>query len=224
MEKHCTREKMDKCQSTKQKRRKTKRKRASLLSDSSDDDDNQEVFQINNHFYLHSEITRKASCQLQQMILRYLYPSKKRRYPLKDSAIVLHIHSVGGEAGVGLLLYDFLRNLNVHVTTVCDNECSSAACTIFLAGTTRLMAPNAFLMIHQISYGYAGSLKEHEIEVKNTKLMFEQHLKILTDQTKLERADAIKHMSDDSNMSRPTACRLGFCTNKDFPAPQPIYV
>lgn len=74
---------------------------------------------------------------------------------IKDKAnITVHINSGGGDLYAGLAIYNRLKTLSGHVTTVNDGLAASAASLIFQAGDTRKMNAGSNLMAH----GAAGFL------------------------------------------------------------------
>ena len=74
----------------------------------------------------------------------------------KDN-ITVHINSVGGDLYAGLAIYNRLKGLAAHVTTVNDGLAASAGSLIFQAGNIRKMNAGSNLMIHGAAgflYGY----------------------------------------------------------------------
>ena len=71
--------------------------------------------------------------------------------------ITVHINSVGGSLYVGAAIYNRLKGLAAHVTTVNDGLAASAGSLIFEAGDTRKVNAGSNLMIHQAAgflFGY----------------------------------------------------------------------
>ncbi|EJW19153.1 Clp protease ClpP [Paenibacillus alvei] len=77
---------------------------------------------------------------------------------IKDkSDITVHINSVGGDLYGGLSIYNRLKGLKGHVTTIVDGLAASAASLIFQAGNTRKVNSGSNVMIHGASsflYGF----------------------------------------------------------------------
>ncbi len=79
--------------------------------------------------------------------------------------ITVHINSVGGDLYAGIAIYNRLKALAGHITTVNDGLAASAGSIIFQAGNTRKVNAGSNIMIHQAMgflYGYYNSkeLKE----------------------------------------------------------------
>ena len=71
---------------------------------------------------------------------------------IKDkSNITIHINSGGGDLYAGLAIYNRLKMLKGHVTTINDGLAASAASLIFQAGDTRKMNAGSNLMAHGAS-------------------------------------------------------------------------
>lgn len=71
--------------------------------------------------------------------------------------ITVHINSVGGDMYGGIAIYNRLKGLAAHVTTVNDGLAASAGSLIFMAGDTRKVNAGSNIMIHGAAgflYGY----------------------------------------------------------------------
>jgi ATP-dependent protease ClpP protease subunit len=60
----------------------------------------------------------------------------------------VHIHSPGGDVNEGFAIYDYLTGLGLTIETINEGLCASIATIIHLAGSVRLMLPNAKFHIH----------------------------------------------------------------------------
>ena len=71
--------------------------------------------------------------------------------------ITVHINSVGGDFYAGLAIYNRLRDLKAHVTTINDSLAASAGSIILQAGNTRKVRAASNTMVHGVLgllYGY----------------------------------------------------------------------
>lgn len=66
----------------------------------------------------------------------------------EKSNITIHINSGGGDLYAGLAIYNRLKAMKGHVTTINDGLAASAASLIFQAGDTRKMNPASNFMAH----------------------------------------------------------------------------
>lgn len=80
-----------------------------------------------------------------------------RRNPGEDFTITFT--SPGGYVADGLALYDFIQELKHrghHVTTVGLGWAASMGAVLLQAGTHRVVGPNSYIMIHEVSGGAIG--------------------------------------------------------------------
>lgn len=91
---------------------------------------------------------------------------------IKDKKnITIHINSGGGDLYAGLAIYNRLKTLSGHITTINDGLAASAASLIFQAGDTRKMNKGSNLMAHGASgflFGYYN-VEEMQAEIKRFK-------------------------------------------------------
>lgn len=73
------------------------------------------------------------------------------------AACEISITSPGGDLLAALVLYDFLRGLPHQVTTLALGLAASAAAVVLQAGHHRVMASEAWLLIHEGSTTVSGS-------------------------------------------------------------------
>ena len=65
--------------------------------------------------------------------------------------ITIYINSRGGEVINGLAVYDYIRDMQTPVRTVCTGIAASMGAILFLAGDKREMLPHTRVMIHDPS-------------------------------------------------------------------------
>lgn len=91
--------------------------------------------------------------------------------------VILHINSGGGLATSAFLVVDYIRGLKnkgIDVYTVVEGVCASAATLISTSGVKRLITPNSFMLIHQISLGGWGKYEEFKDLMENASLMMDK--------------------------------------------------
>jgi ATP-dependent protease ClpP protease subunit len=93
--------------------------------------------------------------------------------------ITVHINCYGGNADVGLNIYDVLRISPADVEVSIEGACCSCASMILLAGNRWRVSPHSYVMVHCWSEGIYG--KWHEIVAKfgYDKAVFEKQFKEL---------------------------------------------
>lgn len=102
--------------------------------------------------------------------------------------ITIRISSPGGNVLDGLALYDFivgLKNSGIHVRTVVLGVAASMAAVLLQAGSTRVVGPNARILIHEVSGGSQGKLSELKDEAKFFESLNEQLYTILSERAKM---------------------------------------
>jgi ATP-dependent protease ClpP protease subunit len=102
---------------------------------------------------------------------------------IKNPQIHIHIKSDGGCLYSGLAAMDFLKHTCSHVTTIAEGMCASAATFIFLAGDSRIILPNCYILIHQLSDTFWGTFEHLKDEMKQCKKVMRQIKKIYLEET-----------------------------------------
>ncbi len=102
---------------------------------------------------------------------------------LGTSDIQLYINSPGGYVTSGFAIYDCIKSLKSHVSTICTGFAASMGSIILSAGQKgkRFIQPHARVMIHQPSGGTRGQASDIEITAKEILLTKELSAKILAD-------------------------------------------
>jgi len=91
---------------------------------------------------------------------------------VEPTSILVNISSVGGYVHEGDAIYNYLKALNLPITTVAKEVCASIATKIFLAGDIRKVEKGTDFLIHNPFYdkisGDAKMLEEASKSVKET--------------------------------------------------------
>ena len=137
--------------------------------------------------------------------------------------IDVYINSPGGDIAAASQIYTMLVEHKGNVTVKIEGLAASAASVIAMAGTTVLMSPVAYMMIHGASTLAIGNKKamQHEVEV------LEEIDKGVRDayclKTGLRESKVAQMMEDETWMSAKTCISLGFADGyigKDNPEPE----
>ena len=85
--------------------------------------------------------------------------------------ISLYINSPGGDVLAGLSLIDTMNFIESDVSTTCLGMAASMGAVLLSCGTKgkRFVLPHSRVMIHQVSSGMQGVLKDMEIELEQTR-------------------------------------------------------
>jgi len=153
----------------KHKKRKLQNDSDNENEDNVEDIDKFNITTHNNEIYYYEDIykeqilelihqVKKLTDELQYLSLRYNFSPN----------INLHIYSNGGDAFMGLSIYDFIKNNKIPIYTYINGNIASAATFMYLAGYKRFMSPNSTILIHQISTSFWGKFEDLKDECKNT--------------------------------------------------------
>ena len=163
------------------------------LSLDDNDDDVKELKSLNiithgNNIYYYEPIDKIPILELISQLkdLEAVLINLKYTYDV-NPVIKLHIYSEGGDAFMGLSIYDFIKTLKIPVHTYIDGLIASAATFLFLAGKKRFMTENSNILIHQISTGFWGKFEDLKDEYKNTTELMKIAKKIYTDNTSMSK-------------------------------------
>lgn len=100
--------------------------------------------------------------------------------------IKVHINSDGGDVIPGLMLFDYMRSLGEthRIVTYVAGIAASMASVIVQAGAHRVMAPDATLMMHEISTRDAGKIGDLEDHLLWTRATCDRFLDIYAERLK----------------------------------------
>lgn len=128
-----------------------------------------------------------------------------------DKDINLYINSPGGSVSAGLAIFDTMRFIKPHVSTLCVGFAASMGAFLLSAGEKgkRFALPNARIMIHQPLGGARGQASDIEIQAKEI-LFLKKHLSGLLAEHTGQSVDKIYSDTDRDNfMSSEEAVTYG---------------
>ncbi|MDP2686453.1 MAG: Clp protease ClpP [Aequorivita sp.] len=134
-----------------------------------------------------------------------------RQYKSFDSptAITVVIDSVGGYVDTGKRIYNYLKSLDVEVTTVAKGLCASIASYIFFAGDVRQMYEDAEIMIHLPSGGVNGTAKDIEDYSKEMRLLESELADFYTPFFNLDNTTIQSLLEEETWINSTTALDMG---------------
>jgi ATP-dependent protease ClpP protease subunit len=95
---------------------------------------------------------------------------------LKNEPILIHMHSLGGNWGDGMAIYDAIKIARSHTTIITYGQAESMSSVILQAADVRIMMPNSYFMCHYGSSSNAGNFldtqnwAEFELKMLDTML------------------------------------------------------
>ena len=129
------------------------------------------------------------------------------------AAIEIVFNSPGGDVVEGMALFDFIqqvRRAGHIVTTTTIGVAASMAGILLQAGDVRVMGKEAWVLIHEASFGARGKIGEVEDTVKWVKMVQGRILKIFAARSKLsERAIAARWKRTDWWLSSDDCLKHG---------------
>lgn len=91
----------------------------------------------------------------------------------------IELCSDGGDSSVALAFYDRIRASPANINIVGFGAILSAASLIFAAGARRIMAPNAWLMVHEDGPPEYNSLQEATRDIKHLQRVEDQFAELM---------------------------------------------
>jgi len=96
---------------------------------------------------------------------------------ISQEPIVIHLHSIGGNWGDGMAIYDSILTCRSHVTILVYGQAESMSSIVLQAADKRIMMPNSYFMIHygsiELSGNYLDAVNALEMEKRSTSAMLE---------------------------------------------------
>lgn len=120
------------------------------------------------------------SISMDTMVAQMLYLNS-----VDNRDISLYINSPGGDVLAGLSLIDTMNFIESDVSTTCLGMAASMGAVLLSCGTKgkRFVLPHSRVMIHQVSSGMQGVLKDMEIELEQTRRCKKDLYEILSKNT-----------------------------------------
>ena len=172
-------------------------------SDSESDDDTDEVFRLGDTIYFYGTVNTRSLKQLKSC----LYTANNRH------TIRIVINSIGGDACVGLAMYDCIRSFKkCRIWTHIEGHAGSAATLLFLGGHKRTMSEHSTFMIHSIRSKIEGTLNDLITDVRNTDMMERLYRNIYYRKSNLKMPEIMESMKDDRYWTKAQVLARGLLT------------
>lgn len=128
------------------------------------------------------------------------------------SDIIVKINSPGGSAFDGITVHNALKSNPANVTTIAEGLAASAASLIFMAGNTRQIHENAFLVVHQASGIAMGNADDMTAVARDLKALDESIAQTYATITGNDPEDVMATMKEDMLMNANDAMADGYAT------------
>jgi ATP-dependent Clp protease protease subunit len=125
--------------------------------------------------------------------------------------IKIYVNSPGGQIYAGLAIYDTIKHLKCHVSTIAVGMAASMGSVLLSSGTKgkRLSLPNSIIHIHQPIGQAGGQASDIEIDAKEILRLKELLTDILVAETKQDKEKLKRDMDRDYYMTATQAKDYG---------------
>ena len=124
--------------------------------------------------------------------------------------LTVRIYSDGGSVFAGLSIYNALKAHQANVTVIIDSLAASIASIIAMAGTVQ-MPENAFIMIHNPTWGaYGVEADELEQKAKILRKIKDSLITVYKDKTGMDETKLSAMMDKETWLTATEAVTLGF--------------
>ncbi len=139
-----------------------------------------------------------------------------------NKPIEMYINSPGGSVTDGLAIYDAMQAALCPIRTVCTGLAASMGAVLLSAGDSRMILPNARVMVHQVSSGTQGLITDQKISLAVADEMNERLMGIIAWNTG-HTLDEVKQAADrDFWMSPEAALAWGIVDKIQQPEASPV--
>ena len=126
--------------------------------------------------------------------------------------VSFYINSVGGDVHAGISIFNKIRSLAAHTTTIVDGLAASAASIVAQAGDERKVSIGSQTMIHCASAGLIGYYNREDLKgvINTLKASDNSIAELLADRTGRDQSDILNMMNKTTWMTSEEAVKEGF--------------
>lgn len=191
---------------------------SSSSSDEADDDGLPLLrFQRPNRIFYTGEIDQPHASRFNMLVFS---TARRLRESRTSSPLEIYINSQGGSFHGGLSMHEhILMARRIHpVHVIADGFVASAATFVLIAGTRRLMTRTSFLLIHQISCDWFGSMKAADAkeESRNMSKEMRRMRQMYLQNTDVDAAYLDRLLTCERMLSFDVALRRGIVQGDNF--------
>nr|QDY52392.1 Clp protease [Mimiviridae sp. ChoanoV1] len=148
-----------------------------------------------NHIYFYGNVNTRNAIKLNTAIkdIRKKLMNVRLDYQVDNLKIFLHINSFGGSVFAGLSIIDTIIDSEIPIVSIVEGSAASAATLISVVCSERIIKPNSFMLIHQMSSGFWGKMEEIKDEFINLKKLTKKLKGIYKKHTNIEK-DKLKSL------------------------------
>ena len=187
--------------------RNRKRKYNNLISKSNEtnkfktnghDDSEKNIYSKDNHIYYYADVTETSCFELNKKIMQVTNDMLQvgNKFSIDPPPIYLHIKSYGGVIFDAITTIDTIKSNRVPIYSVIEGCAASAGTLISVVAHKRFIRPNAYMLIHQLSSGFWGTMSEIQDDYKNLNELMSFITRIYKEHTKVPKKkleEILKH-------------------------------
>lgn len=141
------------------------------------------------HIFLYGEINAETVQLFRNQLHEACLPQKNK----KAKPIVIHIHSPGGHANLGITLVNVLREIPVPVAVIVDGYACSAVTPLLVAAPYRVMHDFSFVLFHEISFDISQPTSIRDVELsylsQSISSTYQEYRKIYESHTRIPKSE-----------------------------------
>lgn len=176
-----------------------------------------EVYNIitkGNEIYFYEDIDKEQILELISQIKDLNYNLQIQAFQFGFQPIIhLHLYSNGGDAFMGLSVYDFIRANPIPIYTYIDGMIASAATFLYLAGYRRFMNETSTVLMHQISTTFWGKFEDLKDECKNSTELMKIVKNIYSSNTTMKKKQLDELLKRELLLTYNECSKINFYTN-----------
>ena len=164
-----------------------------------------------NHIYFYGNVNTKNAIKINTAIkdITKKLLMVQLDYSVDNLKIYLHINSFGGSVFAGLSIIDTIISNNIPIVSIVEGSAASAATLISVVCSERIIKPNSFMLIHQMSSGFWGKMEEIKDEFINLKKLTKKLKGIYKKYTNIEKEKLKNLLKRDLWMDSGECLELG---------------
>jgi ATP-dependent protease ClpP protease subunit len=164
-----------------------------------------------NRVYFYSDVSASSVLQLNKRLRELsanltVEAANQEREPAN---IFLHVSSYGGSIFAGLAAMEEVRHSRVPVVALVDGCVASAATFMVVAAKKRIIRPNCFMLIHQLSAWTSGNYHQLRDDQKNFDRLMQQIKTIYKQYTKVPEGEVDGILDHDIWWDAETCLKYG---------------
>ena len=128
------------------------------------------------------ELTMDVSEVMSAIVIRALL----KMADISHAPVEIYLSTYGGDAYAGFAIYDAIRASPCDIIIYANGKIMSAGSVIFLAGDTRVAAPNTRFMIHGASTATEGKVRDMNADIREAQVVDTKMINIFTERSKMK--------------------------------------